>query len=141
MNVLIVKLNATGDVVRTTTLLRRLDASITWITARSNLALLEGARDNLRCFAWEDRAGAQDGHYDLVVSLEDEAQTAAFLRDVRHDRVFGASLAADGQVQYSDDAREWFDMSLISRHGRQRADELKLVNRRTYQEIARRRRR
>ena len=31
--------------------------------------------------------------------------------------------------------RAWFDMSLISRLGRQRADELKLLNRRTYQEL------
>jgi ADP-heptose:LPS heptosyltransferase len=33
MNVLILKLNATGDVVRTTTLLHRLQGDITWITA------------------------------------------------------------------------------------------------------------
>jgi ADP-heptose:LPS heptosyltransferase len=38
MNILIIKLNATGDVVRTTTLLRRLQGDITWITAPSNVA-------------------------------------------------------------------------------------------------------
>lgn len=134
-NVLIVKLNATGDVVRTTALLRRLQGDITWITAKGNVPLLDGIRSGMRVLTWDDRARALDRAYDLVISLEDEAETAAFLRDVRHDRLFGASLAPDGTVQYSDDAREWFDMSLISRFGRQRADELKLLNRRSYQEM------
>jgi hypothetical protein len=38
-------------------------------------------------------------------------------------------------VKYTDDARRWFDLSLISVHGRQRADELKYMNRHTYQEL------
>jgi len=42
MSVLIIKLGATGDVVRTTPLLRRLDGPVSWITAKSNLPLLEG---------------------------------------------------------------------------------------------------
>jgi ADP-heptose:LPS heptosyltransferase len=135
MKILIIKLNATGDVVRTTSLLRRLEADITWITAKGNVPLLDGVRPNVRCLAWEDRARAGDTAYDLAISLEDEPETAAFLHEVQHARVFGASLATDGSVQYGDDAREWFDMSLISRHGRQRADELKLLNRKTYQEM------
>lgn len=134
-NVLIVKLNATGDVVRTTAVLRRLQGDITWITAKGNVPLLAGIHPGMRVLSWEERQAAADRAYDLVISLEDEAETAAFLRDVKHGRVFGASLAADGSVQYSDDAREWFDMSLISRYGRQRADELKFLNRRSYQEM------
>ena len=38
-------------------------------------------------------------------------------------------------MAYTDDARRWFDMSLISVHGRKRADELKLQNRRSYQAL------
>ncbi len=132
---LIVKLNATGDVVRTTTLLRRLEGPITWITARGNLPLLDGVRPDLRCLAWDDRERAADTAYDLAISLEDEVETARFVERMRPARVFGAKLAGDGSVTYSDDAREWFDMSLISRFGRQRADELKLLNRRSYQQM------
>ena len=134
MKVLILKLNATGDVVRTTSLLHRLEGEITWITAESNVALLRGVRSNVRCLAWEDRMLAADTFYDLAISLEDEPETVAFLREVQHRRVFGASASPEG-VRYGDDAVEWFDMSLISRHGRVRADELKLLNRRTYQEM------
>lgn len=132
---LIVKLNATGDVVRTTTLLRRIEGRITWITARGNLSLLEGVRPDMRVLAWEDRQKADDTAYDLVISLEDEVETATFVEGLRKRRVFGALLRPDGSVGYSDDASEWFDMSLVSRFGRRRADELKLLNRRSYQQM------
>ena len=58
MNILIVKLGATGDVVRTTPLLRRLSGSVTWITAAKNGVFLGGLADNLRYFSWEARARA-----------------------------------------------------------------------------------
>jgi ADP-heptose:LPS heptosyltransferase len=135
MNILIIKLNATGDVVRTTTLLHRLDGHITWVTAPNNLALLNGLRPNVRCLSWPDRNLALDRQYDLVISLEDEAETATFVRSAQAKRVFGAYLAEDNHVKYTPDAHRWFDLSLISVHGRQRADELKFLNRHTYQEL------
>jgi hypothetical protein len=39
MSVLIIKLGAAGDVVRTTPLLRRLTGSVSWTTAKNNLPL------------------------------------------------------------------------------------------------------
>lgn len=132
---LVVKLNATGDVVRTSSLLRRLEGPVTWITARGNLPLLQGLRSDLRCLAWEDRHQAAGTPYSLAINLEDEPETAQFTQEMKPRRIFGALLGADGSVSYSEDAREWFDMSLISRHGRQRADAIKLANRRSYQEM------
>ena len=132
---LIVKLNATGDVVRTTALLRRLEGPVTWLSARANLPLLQGLRSDMRVLAWEDREQAADTRYDLAISLEDEVETAEFVRRVQPHRTFGALLADDGTVSYSADAGEWFDMSLVSRFGRQRADEIKLANRRNYQQM------
>jgi ADP-heptose:LPS heptosyltransferase len=135
MNTLILKLNATGDVVRTTTLLHRLRGDITWVTAANNVVLLEGLSPVVRCVSWVNRAQALDRAYDLVISLEDEVETVAFVQDSRHRQVFGAHLNGDGRVTYTGDARRWFDLSLISVHGRQRADELKYLNRQTYQEL------
>jgi heptosyltransferase-2 len=135
MNILIVKLNATGDVVRTTTLLRCLHAEISWITAAGNMSLLDGVMRNVRTVAWEDREHVRDRHYDLVISLEDEIETAAFTALVDSRQIFGAYLNSDTAVAYTDDSRSWFDLSLVSVYGRKRADELKLKNRRTYQEL------
>ena len=48
MKVLIVKLGAAGDVVRTTTVLRRLSGHITWLTEAKNTVLLEGVKEGLK---------------------------------------------------------------------------------------------
>ncbi len=135
MNVLIIKLGATGDVVRTTPLLRRLSGSITWITATKNCVLLEGLADNLRHFSWEARARALDIPYDLVINLEDTLEVALFLKSVGSAEIFGAYTKRDGALRYTENARRWFDLSLISSYGRQQADQLKLLNRQTYQEL------
>jgi heptosyltransferase II len=135
MDTLIIKLNATGDVVRTTTLLHRLPGQVTWITAAGNAVLLDGVSPRVRCLTWEQREQALDRPYDLVINLEDEPEVAAFAKGARTGRTFGAYLNGGDAVAYTEDARRWFDMSLISVYGRQRADELKLQNRSTYQEL------
>jgi heptosyltransferase-2 len=138
MKTLILKLGATGDVVRTTPLLGRLGGHVTWVTAAKNLALLQGLsvrNDDLTVLPWEERGRLAGRAYDLVVSLEDEAAMGALVQDLRPRRVFGAHVGADGAMTYSADSRRWFDLSLISSHGRKRADELKFLNRHTYQEL------
>jgi ADP-heptose:LPS heptosyltransferase len=134
MNILILKLNATGDVVRTTALLRRLPGEITWITAPNNAELLRIGQV-MRCLTWEQREASRDRTYDLLINLEDEIGTAAFASTVRHRHRFGAYLTDGNSVAYTEDSRKWFDMSLLSVYGRARADELKLLNRRSYQEL------
>jgi heptosyltransferase-2 len=135
MSVLILKLGATGDVVRTTSLLRRLPGPVTWITAPGNRSLLPSEDFDVRCLGWDDRDQALDTDYDLVVSLEDDLEVANFARQIRHSQLFGAYTDDGKTVRYSDDASGWFDLSLVSVHGRERADELKLENRRSYQEL------
>jgi lipopolysaccharide heptosyltransferase II len=135
MNVLIVKLGATGDVVRTTPLLRRLNGSVTWITAAKNGVFLDGLADNLRHFSWEARARALDIPYDLAINLEDTLEVALFLKSVRPAEIFGAYADSSKRLRYTDNSKCWFDLSLISSYGRQEADRLKLLNRKTYQEL------
>jgi len=138
MSSLIVKLGATGDVVRTTTLLHRLAPPITWVTARPNDLLLRGLKDSfnaLRVVLWEDRHSIEGEAFDLLLNLEDDKDTAAINDAVRWGRLFGAHLNGNGQMAYTADSSLWFEMSLISVHGRAEADRLKLRNRRSYQEL------
>src|SRR5205809_3428910 len=114
MKVLILKLGATGDVVRTTPLLRRLQGQITWITAATNSILLTGVSDNLRCFTWEQRSAALDTHYDLAINLEDTLDVARFLETAGPDEIFGAYVHGDGVLRYTQNSKHWFDLSLIS---------------------------
>jgi len=135
MNVLIIKLGATGDVVRTTPLLRRLDGPVSWITAKSNLPLLEGIDREMRCVSWENRKRIADTTYDLVINLEDDRESSSFLKQLKFKQLFGAYLDGNDQPAYTADSRSWFDLSLISAYGREEADRLKLLNRRTYQKL------
>jgi heptosyltransferase-2 len=135
VSTLIIKLGATGDVVRTTPLLRRLDGPVSWITAKNNLSLLEGIDRQLRCVSWEDRKRITDVAYDLVINLEDDLATSEFLKELKFKQLFGAYLNGDNKLAYTSDSRAWFDLSLISAYGRQEADRMKLLNRRTYQDL------
>lgn len=134
MNTLILKLGATGDVVRTTPLLKHLPGQISWVTAAKNVPLLRLPAIPLRAFAWEDRAEACHCFYDLVINLEDTLEVAQFLPRLKFARLFGPH-AVDGCLTYTEDSRPWFDLSLISRFGKAAADRLKLANRRTYQDL------
>ena len=83
MGVLIIKLGATGDVVRTTPLLRRFDGPVSWVTAGKNLALLEGIDREVRCVSWENRNRVADADYDLVINLEDDREMSRFLKELK----------------------------------------------------------
>jgi ADP-heptose:LPS heptosyltransferase len=135
MNVLIAKLGATGDVVRTTPLLRRLHGQITWLTAAKNTVLLEGLMSNLQCLAWEDRSQIPDTEYDLVINLEDTQEMGLYLQTLKSKHRFGAYVDSNNALCYTSNSKGWFDLSLISKYGRQEADRLKLLNRNSYQDL------
>jgi ADP-heptose:LPS heptosyltransferase len=135
VNTLIVKVGATGDVVRTTPLLSQLKGQVTWLTASKNTVLLKGSNCDLRCFSWEERAKVLDNHYDLVINLEDTLEVAEFLKTVPCGEIFGAYVDSDGSLRYTENSQHWFDLSLISAQGKLRADKLKFQNRQTYQEL------
>jgi heptosyltransferase-2 len=135
VNTLIVKLGATGDVVRTTPLLGRLSGQITWLTSAKNTVLLEGLKENLRSIAWENRERASDVNYDLIINLEDTVDVAQFVETLRFKEIFGAYIDSNSSLRYTENSRCWFDLSLISSYGLQEADRLKLFNRKTYQEL------
>jgi lipopolysaccharide heptosyltransferase II len=135
MNLLIIKLGATGDVVRTTPLMHRFSGCVTWITEAKNKPLLEGVRDNLRCLSWADRNEALDLRYDLAINLEDTMDAALFLKSVRCNEIFGAYSDSANLLRYTKNSACWFDLSLISGYGKEEADRLKFLNRRTYQDM------
>ena len=135
MSILIIKLGATGDVVRTTPLLRKVDGKVTWITTAGNAVLLQGLKDDLRCISWEERERALDTQYDLAINLEDTLNVAHFLHTVRCDEIFGAYADSGDLLRYTENSKRWFDLSLISSYGRQQADQFKYLNRDTYQEM------
>jgi len=55
MKMLIIKLGATGDVVRTTTVLGVLDGEIDWLSSDKNTVMLKGNPTIRQCMPWTER--------------------------------------------------------------------------------------
>ena len=138
VRILIVKHGALGDVVRTSyfagALKRKYGEALElcWVTSPAARPLLA---DNPHI----DRlsvsfADFSNDTFDIVYSLDDEAPVVDAVAGLRAERVSGA-IRQDGKLTYSQDAAEWFDMGLLSKFGKQRADELKTLNTRGHAEI------
>jgi heptosyltransferase-2 len=147
VELLVIKTGALGDVVRTTSILPGLlrkhpEARVTWVTARGALELVEGHGLIARCVGVEPGDGAALAavraelaatRWQRVLSFDDEeplcALASALGGDGADGRLSGAYLGADGVRRYTPDVAPWFDMGLLSVHGKAEADRLKLVNR------------
>lgn len=134
MKILIVKLGAIGDVLRTTSLLPGLrdkfrEPTIDWLTASSAKDILLNNPQINRLAIWEEREPLND--YQLVIGLEDDKEACDFVSSRRAEQVVGAYLK-NGKQTYTPSG--WFDMSMISRFGLEQANVLKKKNQNTYQQ-------
>lgn len=136
MKILIIKLGASGDVVRTTTLLHLFsEDQVDWITSDANTILLQGIQNISRVIKQSEAERTEFGGYDLVINLEDNIEAAKIYMKVPHRQLYGAYLDNDGNMRYTEDSSAWFDLSLISRHGLEKANQLKYANQKSFQEI------
>lgn len=132
--ILIVKRGALGDVIRTTPLVRVLEGEITWVTSNAALPFLQYAPRITELMARDDPGFRLEGKYDLVINLEDDLSFGRFAAAVAAENVIGPYLKSR-VITYDQSSNKWFDMSLSSRYGHAKADEVKLQNRKTYQEM------
>ncbi|MBC6489426.1 glycosyltransferase family 9 protein [Flavihumibacter stibioxidans] len=134
--VLIIKTSAIGDVVRTTAVLNAFpDAVITWLTNENCFPLFEadnGGNINIQNINAVP-GSVLTGNYNLVLSLEEDKCCAELAGTIRTKKFTGVYW--DGSLNYTEDAAPWFDMSLISKYGKEYANRLKMANQKTYQEF------
>lgn len=135
MKILIIKLGAAGDVIRTSSLLNLFNGDICWLTSDLNTILLKDSPRVTECISWSQRSELKNRKYDLVINLEDTIEASRILEDLDYGDLFGAYLNEADKVVYTESSKEWFDLSLISSFGKEKADLLKLENRKTYQEM------
>ncbi|MDE2491331.1 MAG: hypothetical protein KGM24_10815 [Elusimicrobia bacterium] len=131
--ILILKLGALGDVLRTTPLLRRLEGRVTWVAEREAFPLLAGNPRIARLIPIESPGEVRARAYDLVVGFDEDERACRLAGSVRARRVVGLRLRG-GERSYCADSAPWFDRSLVSRLGRAAADRLKASGRRCYQD-------
>lgn len=136
MDILVIKLGAIGDVIRTTSILTGLkekykNCKIDWVTKKESFDVLKNNSmiDNIFLISSNIRKG-----YDLVICLDDDYEACELASGIATKKIIGAYLD-NSQKIYTKSSALWFDMGLISRFGKQKADALKAKNKRTYQQI------
>ena len=141
MDILIIKLGAIGDVIRTTAILHGLkekykNCKIEWVVKNLSFDILKNNRliDKLYILDNSTLNKLRNKKYDLVISLDDEYGACELSTKVNSKKMIGAYLK-DSQRSYTKDSALWFDMGLISRFGKQKADALKAINKKTHPEI------
>ncbi len=145
--ILILKVGALGDVLRTTSILPGLKARypggrIHWVTAPEAVELVRRhpAIDAVHALDPEGPGAPERLALELavrrwsrVISLDDEqpvGRLAARLQERAADGVLcGAYLGRDGRMRYTPDSGPWFDMGLLSVLGKEEADRRKRANR------------
>lgn len=133
--VLIVKLDATGDVLRTTSLLKPLHAAIpaahvTWITRRESVEVLKPNRwiDSVVPFEAEALLLLQTQTFDLVINPDASITSSRLATTARATDKRGFIVDDSGRLlPLNDEAAHWYEMGVN--------DGLKKKNERTYQSI------
>lgn len=133
MKILIIKLGAIGDVLRTTSILyglkKKYNGEIYWIVKRNAVDILEDNEFIDKILVFGDKI---EEEFDLVVSLEDNEEGCDVVKNIKYKKIIGV-YPENNEIKYT--LSGWFDMSLISKFGKERADELKAKNKKTYQQL------
>jgi heptosyltransferase-2 len=139
MKILIVKKGALGDVVRTAFLLKGFydkyqgKVEIFWYTSNEGINLLRfnpyvtSISANLSVF--------ESLFFDLVCSLDDENDILLEVKKLKFKELIGAYIDSQSCVTYCERSSYWFDMGLLSKFGKSRADDLKKRNKLSHGEI------
>ncbi|GAC1373932.1 MAG: lipopolysaccharide heptosyltransferase I [Hymenobacter sp.] len=106
--VLIIKLGAIGDVIRTTPLLRRLrqewpGCAITWLT-HTPAILPQGEIDEILKFDFASALHLQARRFDVVINLDKEKEACALLNTIEADEKFGYALRPHDGVAWPQNA-------------------------------------
>jgi heptosyltransferase II len=140
MHILIIKLGAMGDVVRTSYAANALgdthrsNLRVTWVTERNCFDLLRFNPFVHAITTAEELKQNVPSPVDWALSLDDE-RVAAELALLVNAKSLSGAYVENGRLTYTEDSSAWFDMGLISKHGKVEADRLKKANKRSHAEI------
>lgn len=135
-NILIIKLESVGDVLRTTSILWGLkekfkNSHITWVTNHQSLALFENNQFVdvvLDSASVETLTLIQLKNFNLVINLDTLLKSAQLATIAKGEIKLGFGYDEKGSIYPSNkEAYKWYEMSLF--------DDIKKANKQSYQEI------
>ena len=134
--ILIIKLEAVGDVLRTTCILHGLKekypkSEITWMTRASAVPLFENNKLVDRVFAYESTETilhAMVEEFDVVINLDSAPDSAVLASTVKGQEKMGFGFDGRGNISpFNSEAIPWLEMGAF--------DDLKKKNIRSYQDL------
>ena len=133
--VLVIKLDAVGDVLRTTSILKPLkkkypDSYIEWCTRESSLELFNNNNlvDEVIIIEKDALFRINSEEYDLVINLDTSKTSSAIASSANADVSLGFTLNKKGYVEATSPIAEpWLEMSAF--------DDVKRANKKSYQQI------
>ena len=134
--ILIVKLDAIGDVLRTTSVLHALknkypDSYITWLTKSNASGIFKNNGFVDEVLRYEDAHTAavlSRVHYDVVINLDPSPVSSSRASLAKGAEKIGFGINSKGNVfPFNKEAEEWFEMGAF--------DHLKAMNKKTYQQV------
>lgn len=133
----VIKFGALGDVLRTSYLINAISEKkkyvITWITSKQSYDLLKfNPHIHEICIHGKDKLPSST---DILLCLEDDYDIVSISSNITTRKHIGSYIDNTGEMSYTSDTSEWFDMSLISRYGIKKANKLKLHNNKSFNEI------
>ena len=141
MEIIIIKLGAIGDVIRTTSILPGLkekykNCRIDWVAKKESFNILKNNSLINKIFLIDNgiKNEIKNSGYGLIINLDDDNEACKLASEINGKDIIGAYLD-NGKKIYTENSSLWFDMGLISKFGKKKADESKAKNKKTYQEI------
>jgi ADP-heptose:LPS heptosyltransferase len=137
--ILIIKLGAMGDVVRTTAILPSLkekynDSSIHWVTKSNTIPLIQNHPMINKIYSIERNVFEllKKLDFDIIINLDEELNACSLATKLKKKKLYGFYLDGD-KVVPTPSAKEWFDMGALGE--KPLNDILKKENKKTHQRI------
>jgi len=139
MNILIIKIGALGDVVRTSFIAQALkdkyksrNPKIYWITDEKAIPLFINNPYIDEVIKKGDKNKLQNKYFDLIINLEEDEESCSFVSSLQSKEVRGFILKGR-KILPTKTAEEWFNMSAIGK--KPENDILKKKNKKEHRQI------
>ena len=136
--ILIIKLAAIGDVLRTTSILYGIkekypDSIISWVTSEGAVPLLKNNHLINNIYIINENLIKQfdENKFDIIINLDEDILACTLASELQGE-IIGFYLK-DNKIVPTESAREWFNMSALGEPLQN--DKLKKANRKTYHQL------
>lgn len=142
MNILIIKIGALGDVVRSSFIAQALKEKyqkfkpqIYWITDTKAKSLFFNNPYIFKVIENEKKESLRNIKFDMIINLEEDIESCRFASSLNAGKIMGAFLNKNKKIDYTKESEYWFNISRISKLGEATADKMKKENKKTHRQM------